>query len=257
MEPDVAQQHRLINENESLNVGSLASQYAQIAGVLAGFAFTGFAIFLTSDRPANAEAVAASLFSAFAALVLTAILYALLSGEPSPHRRAIGACVYGLPFGLAVITMFQTLALMSAGAAGLGEAVDLGRFLVLAVGPPILMARLTIAAGYLKSPTPSGRGAHVIGWVFFGLLIVGGVFMAAARPEVPLELPHVLGVAGIGLISTVAVGLVSPWVSTRPFNYVPGRWFVVVFLVLSLLAIVLFMLTADAAVRAASPGLPA
>lgn len=239
-------------EYKSLNVGALSSQYAQIAGVLAGFGFAGFTIFLTTDRPANGGAVAASLFSAFAALVLTAILYALLSGEPSPHRQAIGTCVYGLPFGLAVITMFQALTLMSAGVPGLAEAVDLGRVLVVAVGPPIVMARLVIAAGYLRNSAADRRVRRLLGWTFFALLVVGGTFVAVARPDIPIELPRVLTVAGIGLVAAVLAAVISPWVSTRPPGYVPGNWFVVVFLVSSFVALVVFVLSADAAIRAAT-----
>jgi hypothetical protein len=38
-------------------------------------------------------------------------------------------------------------------------------------------------------------------------------------------------------------------VSTRPPNHVPGNWFVAVFLVSSFVALVVFVLSADAAIR--------
>lgn len=114
------------------------------------------------------------------------------------------------------------------------------------------MARLTIAAGYLRTGRASGRGAHPGDWAFSVLLLIGGGYVAIVRPDIPLSLPRVLTVAGIGLISAVVVGLMSPWVSTRPFDYVPGRWFVIAFLTMAFLAIALFILAADAALGAAS-----
>jgi len=105
--------------------------------------------------------------------------------------------------------MFQALTLMSAGVPGLAEVV--GRFLVIAVGPPTVMARLTIAARYLRNPATTSRGVRrMIRWIFFAMLVVGGIFVAVARPDIPIELPRVLTVAGIGLVSAVLAALISP-----------------------------------------------
>jgi hypothetical protein len=63
-------------------VSTLANLYSQLSGVLAGFAFAGLTIYLTkNDLSIRAVVVSVSLFAAFAALVIVAILYALVAGE--------------------------------------------------------------------------------------------------------------------------------------------------------------------------------
>ena len=227
-------------------VAGLAGLYAQIAGVLAGFGFAGFTILLTAQTvPDNAPTIAATLFSAFATLILVAILYALLVGDPVPDRMNIGLCIFGLPFGLAVITMYEALTLLALSRLGFTEAAMIGRVLAVVVGPVILTARLTIAARYLGVVTKSGRRPHLMGWPL--TLLAGALGVTALIVDVsdlvgPLASP--LRSANVALVAAVLAGLLSPWVSTRPDRYEAGPKFVVGYLIVSFLLLVVFILSA-------------
>ena len=93
---------------------NLSPQYSSLCGILAGFAFVGFSIYLAQDELLQQAAnIAASLFAAFVTLILLAVLYALMSADGSVNRVTIGLFVYGLPFGLSSVTLFYTLTLMA------------------------------------------------------------------------------------------------------------------------------------------------
>jgi hypothetical protein len=197
-------------------VGNLAPQYSSLCGILAGFAFVGFTIYLAADpMPAGAANVTAALFAAFAALTLLAILYGLMAADSSPVRVAIGLYVNGLPFGLGSITLFYTLTLMAMERSQLHATATIGRVFVLLVGPALVLARMNGGAHLL---TESGlkrrisrRTQNVLALVLalFGLVLL-------IRPGIVSGL-HDDGVypAYIVLASTVVAGLLSPVIAQR------------------------------------------
>jgi hypothetical protein len=231
----------------SQDVGSMASLYSQIAGVLAGFGFAAFTLFLTIDKlPSNAGAIAASQFSAFAGLILVAILYALLAGEPSPQRKAMGVLLYGLPFGLAVITMFETLTLLALSRAGLSSSVTIGRTLVLVVGPAFLLARLMIASRYVSPVSQTSRLAYVAGCLLVAALVITGLFTMLFASTTPWR-QYSAWAAHMGLILAVAAAASSSWLTTRSPSYGVNKWYVRCYLALSFIMLMIYVALAGAA----------
>jgi hypothetical protein len=216
-----------------LKVENLTHLYSQLCGVLAGFAFAGFSFFVTgAGSPAQAGDVAVSLFSAFGTLVLVAVLYALLAGDTSRDRATMGLFVYGLPFGLAILALFYALTLISTDRPELAATVWIGRVLVVAVGPVLVLARLSVTALALARD-PRTRGPRYLGFVLTVVLLAAGTILAAwpsfdlgisGSPVVP---------AYLGLGSAIAATLLSPFISTRPATYKPSNATVYLLLIVS------------------------
>src|SRR5262249_30490492 len=84
------------------DIGALASLYSQLAGVLAGFAFTALVIYLgrEGDEPdpnGLKRAVSVALFSALTSLIISAILFTILAGAAAKLGPALtGSVVYGI-----------------------------------------------------------------------------------------------------------------------------------------------------------------
>ena len=123
----------------AFNVAVTAGFYAQMTGLLAGFAFAAIVVLLTptqnldreiiEDRSgqgsddsqaditrmelkANESGVMLALLAAFFALLTATLTYSVLAGETLPlsqGRAATEELVDGLPFGLAVIMLFHGL----------------------------------------------------------------------------------------------------------------------------------------------------
>ena len=106
-----------MGEGPALDVTATAGLYCQIAGVLAGFAFTGLHQYLTrrkadtTDGGAKREGpVALSLFAALTALTICSLLYAILAGgRPNSGPALTGLLIYGPIFGVAILSMFHAL----------------------------------------------------------------------------------------------------------------------------------------------------
>lgn len=223
------------------NVGHLISLYSQLAGVLAGFAFAGLSFYLTrSELPSQAAGVAVSLFTAFAALVIVAILYALLSGEsPDVATRRVDASllVYGLPFGLSIITLFYSLTLMATERPELAGMVGVGKFIVIAAAPLIVIGRLNIAAMDACGRRPGWQPYH-FGWILVVALpalatvtLVNGP-LVDPWPEVSAVYP-----AYIGLGTAVAAAVLSSIISTRRPDFELPRPIIYVYLVTAFVAL--------------------
>jgi hypothetical protein len=75
----------------TFNIGSTATAYSVLAGVLAGFSFTGFQMLLASNPDVRRERgpVGRVLAAAFLALVLSGFDYASLAGAPVADGAAI------------------------------------------------------------------------------------------------------------------------------------------------------------------------
>jgi hypothetical protein len=231
-------------------VDNLATQYAQLCGILAGFAFVGFSVYLApTDLPAQAPNVAASLFAAFVTLMLLAVLYALMSADRSAYRVATGLYVYGLPFGLASITLFYTLTLMALAHPGLHATVQIGRVFVLVVGPAIVMARLNGGALSLKFGRRSRVLPRRLGTTLVCLLAAAGLVLLV-RPSLVGSLSgHGVVPAYIALGSGIVAGALSPFIANRPADSVLHRISIDIYLLVGFAALLVGACMAAATLR--------
>lgn len=231
-------------------VDNLATQYAQLCGILAGFAFVGFSLYLAgTDLPAHAPDVAASLFAAFVTLMLLAVLYALMSADKSAYRVATGLYVYGLPFGLAGITLFYTLTLMALAHPALHATVQIGRVFVLLVGPAIVMARLNGGALDLKFGRRSRVLPRRLGTTLVCLLVAAGLALLI-RPSLVGSLSG-QGVvpAYLALGSGIVAGALSPLIANRAAESTLHRISIDIYLLLGFAVLLASACLAAAALR--------
>lgn len=102
--------------NPVFNIAATSGYYAQMTGLLAGFAFTAMVILLSptqvderGDRGGvRAGGLVLALLATFASLIIATLTYSVLAGETAPEARARAATeelVDGVPFGLAVIML--------------------------------------------------------------------------------------------------------------------------------------------------------
>lgn len=233
-----------------LDVDNLAPQYAQLCGILAGFAFVGFSVYLAAgDLPAQAPDVAASLFAAFVTLMLLAVLYALMTADKSGYRVATGLFVYGLPFGLASITLFYTLTLMALAHPQLHATVQIGRLFVLVVGPVIVMARLNGGARLLKAGRQSRVLPRRLGLTLSCLLAAEGLALLIRPGMVGSLGGHGVVPAYIALGSGIVAGVLSPFIAARSADSILHRISVDIYLLLGFAALAAGTLLAAAAMR--------
>jgi hypothetical protein len=233
-----------------MQVESLSPQYSQLCGILAGFAFVGFSIYLAREKlPLQAANVTASLFAAFVTLILLAVLYALMAADRSANRVATGIYVYGLPFGLSSITLFYTLTLMALERPQLHETVQIGRIFVLIVGPAIVVARMNGGARMLKAGRASRILPRRLGLTLVSLLVAEGVAL--------MIWPHLSnGVRGHGVVpayialgSAVVAGALSPLIADRPDSSTLHRISIDIYLLIGFLALAASTFLASAALR--------
>ncbi|GAA3539527.1 hypothetical protein [Kribbella ginsengisoli] len=106
----------------SFDIAATAGLYSALTGVLAGFAFTALilvpSLVLSTGRRLGEEVAghiadaARVLVSAFLALVLASINYAVLGGEPtSGGRAAAGELLAGVGLAVAAILMIYAIVL--------------------------------------------------------------------------------------------------------------------------------------------------
>jgi hypothetical protein len=136
----------------SFDVAAAASLYSQLSGVLAGFAFAALLVFLVSSSgstsaPSEGAAVATSLICALVALIICALLFAILAAEPAGSGRAsYGLMVYGLPFGLSILSLFQALGLLMLSVDSLRGALKATQIALSIVGTTLIMGFLASAS---------------------------------------------------------------------------------------------------------------
>jgi hypothetical protein len=222
-----------------LETENLAPQYAQLCGLLAGFAFVGFSIYLARPKlPVEAANVTAALFAAFVTLMLLAVLYALMAADKSSSRVAIGIFVYGLPFGLASIVLFYTLTLMALENPQLHATVQIGRIFVLVVGPAIVMARMNGGALSLKAGRSSSLMPRRLGLILVTVLVVLGVVLLL-RPSLVGSLDgYGVAPAYIALGSAIVSGALSPIIAERGSNSTVHQNLIDAYLVIGFCALV-------------------
>lgn len=231
-------------------IENLAPQYSSLCGILAGFAFVGYSIYLARTTLATQAAdVTASLFAAFVTLVLLAVLYALMASDKSANRVATGIYVYGLPFGLSSITLFYTLTLMALEHQELHATVRIGRVFVLVVAPAIVIARMNGGALDLKAGRTSRILPRHLGSILATLLAVEGIALLV-WPNMTHSLRH-LGVvpAYIAVGSAVVAGALSPLIAVRSSASTLHRVAIDAYLLIGFVAIGVSTAIASAALR--------
>jgi hypothetical protein len=229
---------------------NLAPQYASLCGILAGFAFVGFSVYLAAtDLPATAPGVSASMFSAFITLMLLAVLYALMAADRCADRVVTGLYVYGLPFGLASITLFYTLTLMALSHPVLHQTVDIGRLFVVVISPAIVMSRMNNGALSLKAGRRSRMLPRRLGTVLTLTLLAVGLVLFL-RPSLVGAL-HGNGVvpAYIALGSGILAGILSPVIANLPTDRRPHHLVVDAFLLVGFVALLVSTAFAAAYLR--------
>src|SRR5262245_25130587 len=87
-----------MGEGPVVNVTATAGLYSQVAGVLAGLTFTGLLVYLSRRQAADdrqrEDVMASSLFVAFVALTICAVVYAVFAGGlPNSGPAPIGLIV--------------------------------------------------------------------------------------------------------------------------------------------------------------------
>jgi hypothetical protein len=229
---------------------NLSPQYSQLCGILAGFAFVGFSIYLArNDLPTQAANVAASLFAAFVTLMLLAVLYALMAADGSTNRVATGLFVYGLPFGLSSVTLFYTLTLMAMEKPQLHATAQIGRVFVLIIGPAIVMARMNGGARSLKDGRRGRFMPRRLGLLLVCLLVAVGLVVVIWPGTVGSLRDHGVVPAYIALGSAVVAGALSPIIAERPAASTLQRVWVDAYLLVSFAALVATTAIAGAVLR--------
>ena len=137
----------------TVNIGSAATAYSQVAGVLAGFAFTSLLFYLqpsnwkfdkTSsrakgrhDEDGNAHVLVATvLFCRLVALIICSILYGLLaSNEPASGLSFTTIFVNGPAFSVSILSMLYATGLAARTIRQLAPMMFVVRWIVALIGP--------------------------------------------------------------------------------------------------------------------------
>jgi hypothetical protein len=141
------------------DLSSTASSYSSFAGILAGFSFTALAIFLgwhpeskrcmpRTNRHIQRTKVAAALFYAMVSLVMCSFLYASATTHASNAEQRVPAelLIYGIIFGVSVLTLFYSLTLMMYENSRTMDAAGYAYWAVVIAGPIVVLRFLTEAA---------------------------------------------------------------------------------------------------------------
>jgi hypothetical protein len=225
-------------EEAEFQAENLAPQYASLCGILAGFAFVGFSVYLAADKlPPTAPSVSAAMFSAFITLILLAVLYALMAAERSGVRLVTGLYVYGLPFGLASITLFYTLTLMALSHPALHQTVEIGRLFVVVISPAIVMSRMNGGALSLKAGRRSRLLPRRLGVLLTTVLLLAGLVLFVWPGLVGFARGNGVVPAYIALGSGLLAGILSPVIANLPKGRRPHHLAIDGFLLVGFLAL--------------------
>jgi hypothetical protein len=159
----------------TVNIAATSGFYAQMTGLLAGFAFTAIVVLLTptqnlerkiienrssrtlgdgkvltrAEIRANDNGLMLALLAAFFALVIATLTYSLLAGETLPQARGRAATeelVDGVPFGLAVMMLFHGVTVLMDNGNVSQVAVWLSRAVAVGVVPMLTLYYITAGA---------------------------------------------------------------------------------------------------------------
>jgi MFS family permease len=230
------------------NVGQTASLYSQVAGVLAGFAFTVLVGFMArsapdadGDAPAQESeraAIAAVLFSTLAALIICAVLYGILAGGlPDSGNAQSGLLLYGPAFSLAVLSMFYATGLAALSYQHLHAMLEIVRFLVCVTTPAL---SIVLIAGAANDICASARGRcmrtsalnpeHPFGFGMVLAMLVGTLSATALQryKHRPLQAVRRQSLAGaavwVVLTAALAAAVLAVVLDLEPAAFVVSHW---------------------------------
>ncbi|ROO50802.1 hypothetical protein EDC02_5660 [Micromonospora sp. Llam0] len=246
------------------DVTQIAGFYAQMTGVLAGFAFTAMVVLLSPiqvDERAEVgrkdEQVLAALFAAFIALVVTTLNYSLLAGEPADasQRAHSMRLIDGVPFGMAAVMLFQGITLLlNAGRMG-RLLVGTGRAFTVVIGPALAYYYLVNGTSDIETLRAAGGSEHVcepqaaalLGQILNVVLVavLAASTVRRLQPSRGRDLARRLSnmPAVVVLATTVIAAMVSGYVGTRPPEFLLPAAMVNLYLVAVFAVLVLVGLT--------------
>lgn len=129
------------------NLGQIAALNSQLAGVLAGLAFTTLLIYITRSHHAGHRTVhtgvASSLFAAFVSLVMCAINYGTVaSATPDVAQTHALMLVHTPVFGMAIMLLFLSIAIAAYANEYMQAARMLCKVVIVVIGPAIIVGEL-------------------------------------------------------------------------------------------------------------------
>jgi hypothetical protein len=205
-----------------LNLASIAVSYAQLTGVLAGFAFTALVFVLTQaqqDEVGSTRAgrgrVLLAFFSAFVALVFASLMYSVLAGDTATeaHGRAAALeLVDGVPFGLSAIMLFQGVTLLIQQRGMEPVVVWTGRVLTVVVAPTLTAYYIADGASDSETARAAKAGfcvhgkAPTLGVVLS--LVVMAILATSLIPSIRPRVPEVWA-RRLQAVAPIAVLVVS------------------------------------------------
>jgi hypothetical protein len=243
-----------------VNITGTAQMYSQIAGVLAGFAFTALLGFLRSGTKLADEqgglsanytlrSVSLVLFSAMTALIISAVLYGILAGGEDASGSSFSAVVIDGPsFSIAILGMFYAIGLAATPYPHLDAMLAAVRVIVGVVGPAVALVLVDTAvldiyhyrcgfyspsstcneAAQLRPDHPYGFGLSL---TLLGFIVSMVVLFRFRKPPatIPMWVPTVTGsiILGAAVMSVAGIVLMTP----MPANSVPPDGLLYVLLV--------------------------
>ncbi len=182
-------------------LSSTASSYSSFAGIFAGFSFTALAIYLgwhpdtnkgepSSSRHIARAQVAAALFYAMVSLAMCSFLYASISAQAvdAVQRVPVELLLYGIVFGVSVLTLFYSLTLMMYENSHTKDAAGYAYWAVVIVGPIIVLSLLINAANSVwqvkctpECPSEGWLQPVPVGIISLGILLMFSVAITVFR----------------------------------------------------------------------------
>lgn len=230
------------------NVDQTSSLYSQIAGVLAGFAFTALLTYLARSAPdMDGDAVvqdkergtiASVLFSTLAALIICSALYSVLAGGVAGSGNSeSGLLLFNPAFSLAVFSMFYATGLAALPYDHMKAMLGLVRLLVCVAGPALSMS---LIAGGAYDICVSGAGrclnapalslVHPFGFgLALAVLITGASWAILHRyGSVPIDAEKrrsmAAGVTWIVLTTAFTASVFAVVLDVKPVTFVVSHW---------------------------------
>jgi hypothetical protein len=227
--------------------------YSQIAGVLAGFAFTALLGFLrhgASEEDSEGgvtanytlRSVAVVLFSTITALIISAILYGILAGgQPASGNSFSAVFIDGPAFSLAILGMFYAIGLAASQYSHMDAMLTAVRILMGVVGPAIAMLLIATAVldiyhftcNFDESPNTCDDGAQLLPTRPYGLgvllTLIGliasitlCIYFRKPPSRRPSWIPTVISFIVFGTAVAAVLGVVA--LTSAPADYIFPDW---------------------------------
>jgi hypothetical protein len=222
-----------------------AGFYAQLTGLLAGFAFAAMVVILgpphgegqNKQRSRADGEVLLALIAAFVALVFATLTYSVLAGEDEVHGRAAAEeLLDGLPFGLAVVMLFHGITALMINGRVEPRAVSTGRAVTVLVTPTLTLYYLSNGVSDSESARSLQNGdCGLVPTPLLGIvlsILLAGLMIYALSPRLqpqrwrtalwPREHQHLAPM----LVLTVSVlaAVLDGSVATEPPDFLLPHW---------------------------------